>query len=68
MAGLSRSEYLASVQRQKSNKLVIVWKIVVMTAILVFFPAIVMFALGFVIIGGLLLSTIKAGLGMGGES
>ena len=68
MAGLSRSEYLASVQRQKSNKLAIAWKIVVMTAILVFFPAVVMFALGFVIIGGLLLSTVKAGLGMGGES
>lgn len=62
MAGLSKSEYLASVQSQKSSKLVIVWKIVAMTAILVFWPALVLFSLGFIIFGSLLLGAIKAGI------
>jgi hypothetical protein len=62
MAGLSRSEYLASLQRQKSNKLVTVWKITAMTALLIFWPALVLFSLGFIIFGGLLLGAIKAGI------
>ena len=62
MAGLSRSEYLASVQRQKSNKLAIAWKIVAMTALMVIWPALVLFSLGFIIFGGLLLGAIKAGI------
>lgn len=64
MAGLSRSEYLASLQRQKTNKLVVIWKVTAMTAILIFFPALVLFALGFVIIGGWLLSAVKSSVGL----
>ena len=62
MAGLSRSEYLASVQRQKSNKLATALKIVAMTAILVFWPALVLFSIGFIAFGGILLAVTKSAI------
>jgi hypothetical protein len=60
MAGLSRSEYVASLQSQKTNKFTAIFKILAMTLILVFLPQLLLFALGFWIIIALLLGAVKS--------
>lgn len=60
MAGLSRSEYLASLQSKKTNKAKAVFKILAMTLILVLLPQLLLFALGFWIIIALLLGAVKS--------
>lgn len=59
MAGLSRSEYLASLQSQKTSKVKVLFKILAMVSILVFLPQLLLFALGFWIIIALLLGAVK---------
>jgi hypothetical protein len=60
MAGLSRSEYVASLQSQKTNKVTALFKILAMALILVFLPQLLLFALGFWIIIALLLGAVKS--------
>lgn len=62
MAGLSRSEYQASLQRQKTNKALWLIKILFLVSVIVFLPQFLLFGLGFVIVISLLLGAVKAGI------
>ena len=62
MAGLSRSEYRASIEKKKSNKLKTVLGLVWMLTVLVFLPQLIIFSIGFWIALGLLLGSVKAGI------
>jgi hypothetical protein len=62
MAGLSRSEYLATVNKPKSNKLAIAFKIMALAIILVFLPQFLLFFMGFWIVTTLLLGAVKYGI------
>jgi hypothetical protein len=60
MAGLSRSEYVASLQSEKTSKVKVLFKILAMASILIFLPQLLLFALGFWIIIALLLGAVKS--------
>ena len=62
MAGLSRSEYQASLQSQKTNKALWLIKILFLVSVIVFLPQFLLFGLGFVIVISLLLGAVKAGI------
>lgn len=62
MAGLSRSEYQASLQKDKESKIKTVVRILFMVAVIVFLPQLLLFVLGLWIIIALLLGAVKAGI------
>lgn len=62
MAGLSRSEYLASKQKKRGVWLRLLWQIVVLAFMLIVFPMIIVFALPFVIGLSVIFGVIKDGI------
>lgn len=62
MAGLSKSEYQASLQREKPKRIRWIAKITLATLALVFLPQLLLFAMPFWIVTAWLLGAIKAGI------
>lgn len=62
MAGLSRSEYLASQQKKKSGIGRLLWQIIVLAIMFVVFPMLVLFALPFVIGFSIIVGSLKDGI------
>lgn len=62
MAGLSRSEYLASKQKKKGVWFRLLWQVVVLAFMLIVFPMLIVFALPFVIGLSVIFGVIKDGI------
>lgn len=62
MAGLSRSEYLASLQKEKQSKFKIVVRIIFFVAVIVIVPQMFLFLLGLWIVMALLLGAVKTAI------
>jgi len=62
VAGLSRSEYLASQQKKKSGIGRLLWQIIVLAIMFVVFPMLVLFALPFVIGFSIIVGSLKDGI------